>query len=311
MRKDYRLSTIDVVQRRFVAGSYDQTTVWGYTEDGQLKTLTPPGQLTATTLAYNADGLNIGRYAPGLAFTTGFSGVHAPSGLSYGVPALNREYGYEPATGFLNTRIQADSAKEYGYDALGQLSFIKRSTVTDPANDCGQVVEATGEISDICKSRRSGGLLTHSFAYDAVGNRTDHAGYVYESTNRQAWFNGTSYGYDYDGNRTFQFLGNGATVQYGWSATGELTAVRRLLNGVVQDSTTFTYDGLGRRITKTSTVTGAHEYLLDGDNLLAELDAAGAIRTEYTAYPGIDRPHSVLIASTGQRYNIEIGRAHV
>ena len=86
-------STGQRTTHRLVAGGYDQTTAWGYTEDGQLKTLTPPGQLTATTLEYNADGLNTGRYAPGLAFTTGFSGVHAPSGLSYGVPALNREYG--------------------------------------------------------------------------------------------------------------------------------------------------------------------------------------------------------------------------
>ena len=83
-------STGQRTTHRLVAGGYDQTTAWGYTEDGQLKTLTPPGQLTATTLEYNADGLNTGRYAPGLAFTTGFSGVHAPSGLSYGVPALNR-----------------------------------------------------------------------------------------------------------------------------------------------------------------------------------------------------------------------------
>ena len=149
-------STGQRTTHRLVAGGYDQTTAWGYTEYGQLKTLTPPGQPTATTLEYNADGLNTGRYAPGLAFTTGFSGVHAPSGLSYGVPALNREYGYEPATGFLNTRIQADSAKAYAYDALGQLSFIKHYTVKSLANDCGQVVEATGEISE--PGRGCGGI---------------------------------------------------------------------------------------------------------------------------------------------------------
>ena len=119
-------------------------------------------------------------------------------------------------------------------------------------------------------------------------------------TRRATWFNGTSYSHDADGNRTFQYPGNGAAVQYRWSATGELTTVLRSLNWAVQDSTTFTYDGFGRRITKTSTVTGAHEYLVDGDNLLAELDAAGVIRTEYTSYPGIDTPHSVLVASTGQ-----------
>ena len=95
-----------MVQRRFVAGGYDQTTAWGYTEYGQLKTLTPPGQLTATTLEYNADGLNTGRYAPGLAFTTGFSGVHAPSGMSYGVPA--------------RIRVDSRNAGQRGTTAVGE-----------------------------------------------------------------------------------------------------------------------------------------------------------------------------------------------
>lgn len=57
--------------------------------------------------------------------------------------------------------------------------------------------------------------------------------------------------------------------------------------------TRYAYDGFGRRASLSSAAAGTRGYLWDGDDLFAELSAAGALTAEYTTYPGIDRPHSV------------------
>lgn len=43
-----------------------------------------------------------------------------------------------------------------------------------------------------------------------------------------------------------------------------------------------------------------HEFLHDGENLLAHVTAAGAVIAQYTNYPGVDKPHSVTY--NGQTY---------
>jgi RHS repeat-associated protein len=68
---------------------------------------------------------------------------------------------------------------------------------------------------------------------------------------------------------------------------GELESVTT--NG---STTTFGYDGWGRRVRKTTggATTG---FVWDGDDLALELDGAGALVRAYSYYPGVDQPHSV------------------
>ena len=95
---------------RLTYGAYDRSTTLGYDEHACLTSLIDPSGRGPTTLGYNADGLNVSRYAPGLAFQTGFSGVHAPTVLDYGLPGLlNREYACEAKFGFLSDRIRGDA----------------------------------------------------------------------------------------------------------------------------------------------------------------------------------------------------------
>jgi RHS repeat-associated protein len=57
-------------------------------------------------------------------------------------------------------------------------------------------------------------------------------------------------------------------------------------------TTTYGYDGWGRRIRKTVGGTRT-DYLHDGAHLAVELDAAGKPVREYTYYAGLDQPHSM------------------
>jgi len=134
-------------------------------------------------------------------------------------------------------------------------------------------------------------VRAQDFSYDAVGNRTD-LGPVLEPGNRLTSFNGTTLGYDADGNLTSKTK-PGFTQTLSWNTRGQLVSVRT--NGV---TTTFGYDGFGRRVRKTTGATTTR-YFWDGDDLVLEFDGAGTPVREYSAYPGIDHPFAVRRASDG------------
>jgi RHS repeat-associated protein len=138
-------------------------------------------------------------------------------------------------------------------------------------------------------------LRAEAYSYDAVGNRTDR-GAVVEAGNRLTHFDGYTLEYDADGNLTHKYLAADSlqlNQRYHWNALGQLAEVTR--NGVTTD---FGYDGLGRRVRK-STEGTTTRYLWDGNQLVMELDSAGAPIREYAFYPGIDSPHSVRRSSDG------------
>jgi YD repeat-containing protein len=68
-----------------------------------------------------------------------------------------------------------------------------------------------------------------------------------------------------------------------WNSLGEVESVTT--NGI---TTTFGYDGWGRRVRKTTggATTG---YVWDGDDLALELDGAGALVRAYTYTPSSER----------------------
>jgi RHS repeat-associated protein len=125
-------------------------------------------------------------------------------------------------------------------------------------------------------------IAGQSFAYDAVGNRTD-AGSTVAWGNRLTAMGGWSIAYDSLGNMISRTNG-GETLTYKWNALGQLDTV-------VAPSYTvaYGYDGLGRRVRKT--VNGVStRYLVEGDRVLAELDNGWAVAAKYSYLPGVDRP---------------------
>ncbi len=133
-----------------------------------------------------------------------------------------------------------------------------------------------------------------AFAYDAVGNRTT-AGNVTNAGNQLTADATHSYQYDDNGNLTRKtLLATGNYTQYTYDAENRLTKVEDFVAGATTAAftSTYRYDGLGRRIEKVANGQ-TKRYIYDGEDILLEYDGANALQARYTHGPGIDEPIAV------------------
>ena len=133
-----------------------------------------------------------------------------------------------------------------------------------------------------------------AFAYDPVGNRTT-GGSVVNSGNQLTADAIHSYQYDDNGNLTRKtLLATGNFTAYTYDAENRLTKVEDFVAGnpTPAFTSTYRYDGLGRRIEK---VAGGQtkRYVYDGEDILLEYDGANVLQARYTHGPGIDEPIAV------------------
>jgi len=162
-------------------------------------------------------------------------------------------YTYDPLGNRLSQTITPPtpgSTQTYGYDPLSQLQ-----TVT--------------------------GSQTHSYQYDAVGNRqqADGTSYTPNTLNQYSQVGSTSYMYDPNGNLT-----SDGVNAYAYDAENHLISAAGSFG-----TASYISDAFGRRIAKT--VNGVTtKFTWDGDQLLEELDSTHAQLAEYVNGPGIDEP---------------------
>lgn len=213
----------------------------------------------------------------------------------------------------MGTTIGAD----YAYDAANQLTSITYRRKTDNAviatagytydnagNRTGMTDDFGNHTFDYDDLHRltsavhpsSGALSVQSetFAYDAVGNRTQDAvrtGYAYDAANRLNSDSQYTYAYDNNGNLTTRTkTADNTPTTYTYDTQNRLTQVTR----GATDTATYRYDALGRRIAKTVTHAGAtvadKHFIYDGNDIVAITDAAGSLKTMYTHGPGVDEP---------------------
>ena len=119
-----------------------------------------------------------------------------------------------------------------------------------------------------------------SASYDPAGNRESviNGGtttYIPNELNQYDTVDGVSYSYDDNGNLT-----SDGTNSYTYDAENRLTGVTNL-------SITYSYDPLGRRISKT--VDGeVTSYIYDGDRVICEYDSLNKLRRKFLYGTGID-----------------------
>ncbi len=133
-----------------------------------------------------------------------------------------------------------------------------------------------------------------AFSYDAVGNRTT-AGNVHNAGNQLTADATHSYQYDDNGNLTRKtLLATGNYTQYTYDAENRLTKVEDFVSGnpTPSSTSTYRYDGLGRRIEKVANGQ-TKRYIYDGEDILLEYDGTNALQARYTHGPGIDEPIAV------------------
>lgn len=143
-----------------------------------------------------------------------------------------------------------------------------------------------------------------SFAYDPVGNRTA-TGNVTNAGNQLTADATHSYQYDDNGNLTRKtLLATGNYTQYSYDAENRLTKVEDFVAGnpTAAFTSTYRYDGLGRRIEKV-TNGQAKRYVYDGEDILLEYNGSNVLQARYTHGPGIDEPIAVTKGSSTYFYH--------
>jgi YD repeat-containing protein len=159
------------------------------------------------------------------------------------------------------TELVGSRSRDYFYDDAAQLTrFTERQIVGSQ--------DPRGSYSD------DPAIQDDAYAYDAVGNRlslTDNTTseqilYTYDDFNKLLTAGNRSFTYDADGNCTSVALqGGGTTRTYRWGYNNELLQITYGGGG----TNTFTYDGIGRRVTKTDS-TGSCSFIYDGDRILSD-----------------------------------------
>ncbi|HRB80762.1 MAG TPA: RHS repeat protein [Nitrospira sp.] len=163
----------------------------------------------------------------------------------------------------------------FGYDQLDRLTSTSHPLLLDP----------------------------QAFVYDPVGNRTT-GGSVVNAGNQLTADANFAYQYDDNGNLTRKtLLATGNYTQYTYDAENRLTQVQEFAAGnpTAATTSTYRYDGLGRRIEKVANGQ-TKRYVYDGANVLQARYTHGhgidepLSRTPVT--PGVGSGHTAVLTST-------------
>jgi RHS repeat-associated protein len=103
--------------------------------------------------------------------------------------------------------------------------------------------------------------------------------------------------YDSNGNTLTKVAGSN-TTSYAWDFENRMSSVTLPGSG---GTITFKYDPFGRRIYKSSSA-GTSIFAYDGDNLVEETNAAGAVVARYSQGANIDEPLAMLRSSATSYY---------
>ena len=174
-------------------------------------------------------------------------------------------YAYNPV-GNRTSLTDRRGSQSFGYDNLDRLTSASHPLLATP----------------------------QAFAYDPVGNRTT-GGSVVNAGNQLTADANFSYQYDDNGNLTRKtLLATGNYSQYTYDAENRLTKVEEFAAGnpTAVATSTYRYDGLGRRIEKVANGQ-TKRYVYDGEDILLEYDSANVLQARYTHGPGIDEPIAV------------------
>jgi len=216
--------------------------------------------------------------------------------------SLNTTFDYD-ATDKLTSRTAPNgtTATEQ-YDDLDRLTRLKYVQGTTTLADYQYQLNAVGNITQMTDGAGAHNYAYNSldrltaathpsqtnetYAFDDVGNRTaSHQGssYSYQAFNRLVTANSNSYSYDSNGNVTAKTDATG-TWAYTWDYENRLKQAS--LSGGV--TITYAYDGLGRRIQRSSSAGSITKFVFDGAEVVRDLNADLTVGVEYLNGPGTD-----------------------
>ena len=215
---------------------------------------------------------------------------------------LNTTFAYD-ATDKLTSRTLPNgvvSTWEYdGLDRLTRLKHVKSANTLDDfqyqlstVNNFTQIIDSAGTHSYTYDTRDRLTAVTHpnqtneSYSLDDVGNRiSSHQGssYTYDPFNRLVTANSSSFSYDTIGNLISNQDASGNWT-YTWDFENRLT--QATLSGGA--TVTYSYDALGRRVTRSSSVSGTTRFVYDGADVVQDQDGSGNVVADYLNGLGVD-----------------------
>ncbi len=183
----------------------------------------------------------------------------------------------------------------YQYDAFGNvIQALDSEGATTYEYDAG---------NRLINVRMPDGTL-QKYTYDADGNMKRSAAgstsinYSYNRADELTGSDdGNSYTYDNNGNLLTKKMGD-QTTTYTWNSSHQLKRID-FPDGT---SSSYQYDGLGRRISKIDRQGRITRYVYDGEYLVQELDDRNRIIANYTPGFAIDHPFSVFTNNSNYYY---------
>lgn len=265
-----------------IAGQAESTVGYNYDGHDLLRQLTD-SQAGNQTFAY--DTYDRPKTVTGPNGTVGYTYDAADRRQTMTAGGQTTTYGFDK-TSILTSVTTGTQEVGFGLDAVGREKTatmpggITRTTGYDKTGITKSIAYAKGatSIGDLNYTRDVRSLqtgLTGSFADVALPAAETDA--VFGKDNRITTFAGRSFTYDADGQ-----LKSDGIRDYTWNARGQLSGLTK-----TGQSSTFGYDALGTRSTKTVAGT-TDKFLTDGSNPLVEQDAAGDT-TATVATSGLDQ----------------------
>jgi RHS repeat-associated protein len=221
---------------------------WGYDDlDRVTQAVTPQG-----TVGYSYDAANrrTGMTpASQAAVTYQYDNANRLLSITQGSEVV--QLGYDEANRRTSLTLPNGIFVTYGYDNANQLTgLVYTQSNGTKLGDLTYSYDVAGQII------AQGGSLTSN----QLPASTTQAS-TFDDNNRQTGFNGSTLSYDANGNLTSDGVNS-----FVWNARNQLVQIQQ--GGSPQLS--FTYDALGRRISKTVGTTTPTQYLYDGDNAVQE-----------------------------------------
>jgi RHS repeat-associated protein len=226
--------------------------------------------------------------------------------------SLNTIFAYDSTNKLTSRTLPNGVVSTYQYDDLNRLTRLKHAKGANTLLDFQYQFNAVNSITQMVDNAGThnysydslGRLIgtTHpnqpneSYTYDDVGNRTaSHQGssYSYQAFNRPVSANGTSFGYDSNGNQIAKTDASGTWI-YTWDYENRLTQASQ--SGGVRVN--YTYDALGRRVQRISTSNGTTKFVYDGPDVVRDLDGSGNAIADYLNAPGIDNKLRQTVSNT-------------
>ena len=289
----------DVLSRLTTATNPNGTVTLGYDNRGRVNSVTDVfGQVV--TYAYDANSNRTQVSVNGATNATyQYDVINRLTQLTDN-GALNTTFAYDANNKLTSRTLPNGVVSTYDYDGLNRLTRLKHvkglNTLSDfqyqfnAVNDITQTIDGAGthtytyDVLDRLTAATHPNQANESYAYDDVGNRTaSHQGssYSYQPFNRLTAANGTSFGYDANGNQTSRTDASGSWT-FAWDFEDRLKNAS-LAGGV---SVNYSYDALGRRIERSAGTTA--RFVFDGPDIVRDLDNTNATVADYLNGPGVD-----------------------